>query len=56
MRPLTSKWLVLIGTALLIGLALTPFVWHTTVGEHGVANVGAGAMGRGGQFEKALLW
>jgi hypothetical protein len=57
-RPLTNKypelnkWLVLIGTVLLIGLVLTPFAWHTTLGNHEVA----GAMGRGGQFEKALLW
>jgi hypothetical protein len=57
-RPLTNKYpalnkgLVLIGTVLLIGLVLTPFAWHMTLGNR----EGAGAMGRGGQFEKALLW
>jgi hypothetical protein len=65
MKPLTNKyaalnkWLVIIGTVLLIGLFLTPFAWHATVGKHGIANhddVRAGAMGRGGQFERALFW
>ena len=65
MRPLTNKyaalnnWLVIIGAVLLIGLFFTPFAWRATVGNRSVAThgeVGAGAMGRGGQLERALFW
>jgi len=56
-RP--NKWLVLVGAALLIGLTLTPFALYITLGRHAVGNhdeVKGGAMGRGGQFERTLLW
>jgi len=50
--PALRKWLVLVGTILLIGLTITPFAWDTTLGNHERAVT----MGRGGQFEKAILW
>jgi hypothetical protein len=63
MRTLTTyrlnKGLALIAAALLVGLALTQIARYTMPGSHGAAHhgeVNAGAMGRGGQFEKALLW
>jgi hypothetical protein len=54
-----NKWLAPIAAALLIGLALTQMARYTTRGSHGAAEHGevkAGAMGRGGQFEKAHIW
>lgn len=54
-----NKGLALIAAALLIGLVLTQIAPYTMRGSHGAADHGevkAGAMGRGGQFEKAQLW
>ena len=63
MRTLTTYWLnkslALIAVALVIGLALAQIGRYTMRGSHGASNHGemkAGAMGRGGQFEKAHVW
>jgi hypothetical protein len=68
MRALTTKhaatyWLhkciVLVAVALLIALALTQFARYATLGIHAVTKHGevkADAMGRGGQFERLLVW
>jgi len=53
-----NKSIVLFAAALLIALVLTQFARFTTVGSQTVhdAQVKAGLMGRGGQFEKPPLW
>jgi hypothetical protein len=63
-RRLTNKltatyWLnrciVFAAAALLVALALTQFARYARL-DANHAEVTAGTMGRGGQFEKALLW